>query len=180
MNIETKRLVMRALEPEDAQFLADLINDPEVRHSLGAYNLVYPTSTDLEAKWIAEVGGRKDQVAMMMTARTGKKPVGLIAISDMNERNASAHLSIIIEQKNWNKGYGSEAISGLVGHLFGEMNIHRIWLRVDQNNARAIRCYEKLGFRREGTLREDHFAHGAWRSSYVMSLLADEFRRSKK
>jgi RimJ/RimL family protein N-acetyltransferase len=176
MNIETKRLVIRAAEQEDAKFLADLINDPEVRDSLGAYNLIFPTSTEMEARWIADVQKNPDQVAMIITMRATGKPVGLIALSDMNDRNASAHVSVMVERKSWSKGYGTEAISGLLERLFHNKNLHRVWLRVDESNHRAIKCYEKCGFRKEGVLREDHFAHGAWRSSYVMSVLADEFR----
>ena len=180
MNIETKRLVIRAAEQEDAKFLADLINDPEVRDSLGSYNLVFPTSTEMEARWLADVQKTHDQIVMMITMRAGGKPLGLLALSDMNDRNASAHMSIMIEQKSWNKGYGAEAIAGLLERLFHNKNLHRIWLRADEGNARAIRCYEKCGFKREGVLREDHFAQGGWRSSFIMSMLADEFREGHR
>ena len=180
MNIETKRLVLRAAEQEDAKFLADLINDPEVRESLGAYNLVFPTSVEIEERWIADSSKHNDQAVMIIILRTSKKPLGLVALSDMNERNGSAHLSIIIEQKSWDKGYGTEAVNGVLERLFDRMNLHRVWLRVDEGNARAIRCYEKCGFGKEGTLREDHFAHSAWRNSYVMSILVDEFREGRR
>jgi len=180
MNIETKRLAIRAAEPEDAKFLADLINDPEVRDSLGAYNLVFPTSVEIETRWIADVQKNRDQVVMIITMRASGKPLGLIALSDMNDRNASAHLSIIVERKSWNKGYGAEAITGLLDRLFNNKNIHRVWLRVDQSNERAIACYTKCGFAKEGVLREDHYAHGGWRSSYVMSILADGFKGGRR
>ncbi len=179
MNIETKQFVMRSVEPEDAKFLADLLNDQEVRDSLGAYNLVFPTSVELEEKWIADAIKRSDQAVMILTKRATGKPLGLVVLSDMNLRNASAHLSIILERKSWDKGYGTEAVSGVLIHLFGKMNMHRVWLRVDQRNARAIRCYEKCGFRMDGTLREDHFANGSWRSSYVMSILSSDNRGVK-
>lgn len=180
MNIETKRLLIRAAEQEDAGFLAALINDPEVRDSLGAYNLVFPTSKEMEARWLADVQKAHDQIVMIIASRTGIKPLGLIALSDMSDRNASAHLSIMIERKSWGKGYGSEAIIGLLERLFINKNTHRVWLRVDEGNARAIRCYEKCGFRKEGALREDHFAKGSWRNSIVMSILADEFKRASR
>ena len=176
MNIETKRLIMRAVEPEDASFLAGLINDPEVRIPLGAYSLIYPTSTELETRWIAESDKKSGEFHVMITTRSGGKPLGLIGVRELNEKNASAHLSIMIEKRSWDKGFGSEAITGMLEFLFDRMNIHRIWLRVDENNARAIRCYEKCRFKAEGKLREDHFANGDWRCSLIMAILADEFR----
>lgn len=180
MNIETKRLVIRAADQEDAKFMASLVNDPEVRDSLGAYNLVFPTTQEMESRWLADVQKSQDQIVMMITARAGGKPLGLMALSDMNDRNASAHLSIMIERKSWDKGYGAEAITGLLERLFRNKNTHRVWLRVDEGNARAIACYLKCGFRKEGVLREDHFAQGGWRSSFVMSILSSEFKEASR
>jgi RimJ/RimL family protein N-acetyltransferase len=55
------------------------------------------------------------------------------------------------------------------------MNLHRVFLRVHADNARGIRCYEKVGFQREGTLRESVFRAGAYRDMVLMSILASEF-----
>ena len=59
------------------------------------------------------------------------------------------------------------------------MNMHRVWLRVAEQNKRAIACYKKCGFKVEGTLRDDHYAGDAWRNSYVMSILDSDFRRKR-
>jgi RimJ/RimL family protein N-acetyltransferase len=176
MNIETKRLLMRAIEPEDAQFLADMLNDPEVRNALGAYTLVYPTSKELEERWIAESAKKTGEFHVLITSRKGGRPIGMIGVRELNERNGSGHLSIMIERKGWDKGYGTEAITGMLEYLFLRMNMHRIWLRVDENNPRAISCYKNCGFKVEGKLREDHFARGGWQSSLIMSVLAGELR----
>lgn len=180
MNIETKRLVMRAVEPEDAQFLADMLNDSEVRDALGAYSLIYPTSKELEEKWIAESAKKSGEFHVLITAKKGGRPIGLIGVRELNERNGSGHLSIMIERRNWDKGFGTEAITGLLKFLFIQMNMHRIWLRVAEDNARALSCYKRCGFKVEGKLREDHFTRGDWRSSLIMSILADEVRRNPR
>lgn len=62
------------------------------------------------------------------------------------------------------------AIRTLLGLAFYRMNLHRVILRVDADNGRGIRCYEKVGFRREGTLREAVFKDGMYcRSDYLTS-----------
>ena len=58
---------------------------------------------------------------------------------------------------------------------FREMNLHRVFLRVDADNARGIRCYEKVGFRHEGTLREVGFRESEYFDQHMMSILASEF-----
>ncbi len=176
MNIETKRLVLRALEPEDAEFLAGVVNDPEVRDLLGAYELVFPVGPKAEAKWIASVSAREGEAHMTVTLRRGGRPIGILSVKDMDDRNASAHLSIVLERPSWDQGFGTEAVAGVLDFLFNRMNVHRVWLRVNERNVRAIRCYEKCGFSRDGILREDHFERGCWASSIIMSVLADEFR----
>lgn len=177
VNVETKRLILRAVEPEDASFLADLVNDPEVRGALGAYSLVYPVSVEEEEKWVAKVESRDDESNMVVCKRQGMKPIGLMSVRDIRERVASAHVTIILAKEHWDKGFGQEAMEGVLSLLFDRMNLHRVWLRVAEDNKRAIRCYEKCGFLREGVLREDHFQSGKWANSLVMAILADEFRR---
>lgn len=179
VNIETDRLILRALEPKDAGFLAELVNDPETRDVLGAYNLVFPVSTDSEAKWVAKVSERTDEAHLVITTRKAHKAIGILSLKDLSNKNASAHLSIILDRRSRDKGFGTEAVKGALEFMFDKKNAHRIWLRVDKRNARAIRCYEKCRFSVDGVLREDHFAAGSWQDSLVMSVLSDEFRRGR-
>ena len=61
---------------------------------------------------------------------------------------------------------------------FDKMNLHRLWLHVHDSNARAIASYEKCGFKREGVLRDDHFARGRHHDTIVMAILESEYRAS--
>ena len=56
------------------------------------------------------------------------------------------------------------------------MNLHRVFLRVHADNARGIRCYQKVGFQMEGTLRESVFQQGAYHDMLVMGILTTEFQ----
>jgi RimJ/RimL family protein N-acetyltransferase len=59
------------------------------------------------------------------------------------------------------------------------MNLHRVSLRVDADNPRAIRCYEKVGFRLDGTLRDNVFREGHYIDQHVMSILQPEYETSE-
>ena len=178
MNIETKRLILRAVEPQDARFLADLVNDPDVRKVIGAYDLVFPMSIGMEDRWIEAVSKSED-VHMIVMLRSTCSPLGILSVKDVNKRNGSAHLSIILQRKSWDKGYGTEAVTSVLRFLFDRKNMHRVWLRVAEHNGRAIACYKKCGFKIEGTLREDHYSGSAWHSSYLMSILESDYRRRR-
>ncbi len=88
-----------------------------------------------------------------------------------------AEIGIVIGVKEyWGKGYGTDAMRVLMRLAFDTMNLHRLWLRVFDFNPRAIRSYEKCGFRREGLLREDKFMRGRYHDALVMAILEHEYR----
>jgi RimJ/RimL family protein N-acetyltransferase len=62
-----------------------------------------------------------------------------------------------------------------LGFAFGEMNLHRVFLTVYADNQRAIRCYEKCGFRHEGRQREARFSDGRYQDELMMGILREEF-----
>jgi len=106
--------------------------------------------------------------------------IGNVGLHRIDWRNRNAELGIAIgERSYWNQGYGTDAIRTLLSLAFREMNLHRVFLRVDADNARGIRCYEKAGFRREGVLREAVFKEGAYHDQYIMSILQSEFEANE-
>ena len=68
----------------------------------------------------------------------------------------------------------TDAVRTLLGVAFLQMNLHRVSLRVDSDNLRAVRCYEKAGFQCEGTLRENSFRDGEYIHQLVMAILDRE------
>jgi RimJ/RimL family protein N-acetyltransferase len=62
-----------------------------------------------------------------------------------------------------------------LGFAFDEMNLHRIQLSVYEFNQRAMRCYEKCGFRHEGRAREAFYREGKYHDSLLMAILRQEF-----
>jgi RimJ/RimL family protein N-acetyltransferase len=174
MLIETKRLVLRPIEPEDAQFLTDLMNDTDPRAEDGPFTLIYPVSKEIEERWISKIGTREDEAHLLIEMRKDKSPIGTISVTRMEKKSASAAIGILLEKKYRDQDFGTEAIRATAKFMFDNLNTHRIWLRVNEGNARAIKCYEKSGFSLEGVLREDHVRDGRWRNSLIMSILSNE------
>lgn len=75
----------------------------------------------------------------------------------------------------WGRGYGFEAARALVGTAFGTLLLHRVWATCDVRNAGSIAVLEKLGMRREGTLRKNLLVRDGWRDTHVYGLLAEEW-----
>jgi UDP-4-amino-4,6-dideoxy-N-acetyl-beta-L-altrosamine N-acetyltransferase len=163
---------LRAIEREDIPTFVRWLNDPEVRHYL---NLYLPLSKAQEEEWFA--AHLRDDSSRVFTIETEDGvAIGNIGLHDLDWKNRSALLGIVIAEKEyWGQGYGSDAITALLRFAFGEMNLHRIWLAVFDFNERAIRCYEKCGFRHEGRAREAMFRDGRYHDALQMAILQQEF-----
>ena len=102
--------------------------------------------------------------------------IGRIDYEGFELPERAAELSILIGEKDvWSKGYGSEAIVLLLEWLFNDRGAHRVWLEVFPANTRAQRAYEKVGFIREGTLRETWLVDGQWHDEHLYSMLRREY-----
>ena len=169
-----ERVRLRPIERDDLPRFVEWFGDPEVRRHLMVY---LPFSLAQEERWFENLLDRlerQDDLALAIEAADGVH-IGNIGLHGIDWKNRNGELGIAIGEKAyWDQGYGTDAIRTLLGLAFGEMNLHRIFLRVDADNGRGIRCYEKAGFRQEGTSREAVFKEGTYHDQYVMSILRSE------
>lgn len=166
---------LRPIEREDLPRFVQWFGDPEVRRYLHA---ALPFSLAQEERWFEHLQERleKREVVMLNIDTGDGEHIGSISLSDINWKDRYAELGIAIgEKEHWDQGYGSDAIRTILRLAFDDMNLHRIFLRVHADNARAIRCYVKVGFQKEGTLREAVFRGGSYCDEIVMSILESEF-----
>jgi diamine N-acetyltransferase len=170
-----EKIRLRPIERDDLPRFVEWFADPEVRRHL----LVYlPFSLAQEERWFEDLQGQLErQEALVLAIETTEGVhIGNLGLQAIDWKNRNAELGILIGEKAyWNQGYGTDAIRTLLGLAFREMNLHRIFLRVDADNARGIRCYEKVGFRLDGTLRDAVFKEGRYLDQHVMSILRAEF-----
>jgi RimJ/RimL family protein N-acetyltransferase len=166
---------LRPIERDDLPRFVAWFGDPDVRRHLEVY---LPFSLAQEERWFENMLGRlerQEDVLLAIETADGVH-IGSLGLHAINWKNRSAELGIAIGDKaHWGQGYGTDAIQTLLGLAFGEMNLHRVFLRVDADNARGIRCYEKCGFQREGISRHALFREGAYHDQYVMSILESEY-----
>jgi diamine N-acetyltransferase len=166
---------LRPIERDDLPRYVAWFADPDVRRHLTVY---LPFSLAQEERWFESLLGRlerQEDVLLAIETADGTH-IGSLGLHAINWKDRSAELGIVIGDKAyWGQGYGTDAIRVLLGLAFGEMNLHRVFLRVDADNARGIRCYEKSGFQREGVSRHAVFREGAYHDQVVMSILESEF-----
>lgn len=170
-----ERVRLRAVKKDDLPRFVEWFSDPNVRRYLDMY---LPFSLTQEERWFERLQERmeKRDIVMLTIETEDGAQIGNISLFDINWKDRHAELGITIGDKDyWGQGYGTDAIRTILGLAFESMNLHRIFLRVHEDNARAINCYETVGFRREGTLRESVFREGVYLDMYLMGILASEF-----
>ena len=79
------------------------------------------------------------------------------------------------EEKFRSKGYGTDALRLILRYAFFELNLNRVGLDVISYNKRAVRAYEKVGFKVEGTMRESVLRDGHKYDRIIMSILRNEY-----
>lgn len=167
---------LRAVERSDAGSLHFWFNNPELMRFWGA-----PDSTISHAEiqrrieeWIHEEGRMGRPVCLMAETLDGDV-IGVVILSQYEPITAATELSMMIgEIDHWGKGLGSDILSAIVETGFTQWRLHRISLRVEAFNERAIRLYERCGFRRDGILRDGSFFDGEYRDQFLYSLLSTD------
>ena len=178
--IQGRNVRLRRIERADLPQFVAWLNDPELRHHLAA---VYPLSQAQEEQWFE--GTLRLETALQpfaIEARTKPRSkeltlVGTISFHHVDWRNRTAELGLFIgPQALWGKVFGTDALRTFASFAFRDLNLNRLWLRVYEDNARARRSYEKVGFVVEGRLRQDRFHAGSYCDTLVMGLLREEWR----
>jgi RimJ/RimL family protein N-acetyltransferase len=121
------------------------------------------------------VGEQSDALADLVVLGPQGQMIGLVSLWDRTIPHQGAEMSIWVGEGYRNEGYGTEALQLALRHAFGDLKLHKVYLRVLAYNARAIRAYEKVGFRIEGRLREEMRMNGRWHDLIYMGVLAEEF-----
>ena len=117
----------------------------------------------------------QDHVYSIVDLETDKA-IGRGMLFNIQHIDGRATLGISIGEKEyWNRGYGTDAVRLLVEYGFDLLNLHNILLGVMAFNQRAIRCYEKVGFKEIGRRREARCIGGRRYDAMYMDILSHEF-----
>ena len=123
----------------------------------------------------------KDAILYAIADKVTDFYLGGIDITSIDSINKNGILSVVIaEETNRNLGFATEAITLLLKHVFGNLQMHKIELRVDSDNEAAVECYSKLGFEFEGRLRDHIFADGKYREMILMGITETGWNRNDR
>ncbi|MBI6874450.1 GNAT family N-acetyltransferase [Clostridium aciditolerans] len=175
MLFDSDRIYFKKMTPEDVDVYHRWRNDMEVMRSTSTFLDIYDFEETKEfiTKIILRSHSSKSYIIVEKKSDT---PIGINSLINIDYKNRNAECIIDIGDKNfWGKGYGTEALRLLLDYTFLELNLHRVSLRVFSFNDRAIKLYEKIGFKKEGESRESIFREGKWHHIIHMGILQSEY-----
>ncbi|UIO43270.1 GNAT family N-acetyltransferase [Brevibacillus brevis] len=175
MLFQTERIYLRKMTGEDVDVYHTWRNDEEVMRTTNPSMDVY-TWEDTNGFVNQVILQASSSKSYMIVDSQTNRPIGITSLIQIDPKNRNAECIIDIGEKEyWGKGYGREAMKLLLDYAFLEMNLHRVSLRVFSFNERAIKLYERLGFKQEGISRQFLFREGKWHDIVHMGILQQEY-----
>jgi RimJ/RimL family protein N-acetyltransferase len=192
--LTTDRLILRQFSPGDASRIHQLVNDKEVAYT--THYIPYPYPAGAAEEWLKEHERlvRIGQAVVFGVCIASKSPsasrlnveskavnqtrplligtVGL-AIDDLDHR---AELGYWLGREYWGRGYGTEAVAAAIDYGFDELGLHRIFATHIRRNVASARLLKKVGFEREGVLRQHARKWGVFEDVICYGMLATDRR----
>ncbi len=175
--LEGSTIILRGLELDDVDELMKHWNKPEHRRNILNKS---PQSREEEIEWIKHGWQLRSEGKGYIYAIIHKETnlyIGHLGLEIKNPTSKRGSLGIVIFNTDyWNKGYGTESMNLIVEYAFMVLNLHSVELELFSEHPQAKRCYEKVGFKAIGKLREAYYNEGKYIDSVIMDLLKSDWQ----
>ncbi len=159
LKLKSKNCYLRALEPEDLDFLYRLENSTDLWEVSGT---LAPFSKKVLRNYLDNSHRDVYEVKQLRLCICNSKDdqVGLIDLFDFDPKNRRAGLGIVVlESKDRNKGLGQNALALMIDYAFSVLNLHQLYANILEDNKVSLHLFEKMGFKRVG-LKKDWIKSG--------------------
>lgn len=166
------RIYLSPRSTEDYEIFTEWMNDFETTDYVGRSGQIQSVSA--EKDFLNEHANQR--AAFVIVTLDDNKMIGTVCLEEFNDIDRTATLGIFIGDKNYrSKGYGTEAIRLILEYGFKYLNLQNIKLDLMEFNERALKCYQKCGFKEYGRRRKCKYINGKYYDSISMDILAEEF-----
>ena len=171
--LETDRLRLRKIRGDsDLIALFELFADPEVARYTDTGPFTALSDAGEVIDWIDGIFTRRQGMRWVLTLKNGDDAlIGTAGYNWWHRSNNSAEVGYDLAQRYWNQGLMTEALEEVLGFGFDHMALNRIEAEVTIGNEASISVLSKLGFQREGLLRQRGYWKGAYHDVWLFSLL---------
>jgi len=180
--LSAPQVMLRRFASEDLDDIFEYIGDPEVTR----YLIVETQSREQTRAWLAErlenyaSGRAATWWTWAIVSRPENKVVGACTMRKLDWDSRRGEIAYSLARAAWRKGIMTEALTALLDFAFRPLRLNRIEAMVLPENLASCRLLEKLGFQREGILRQRDFFKGALHDMAIYALLAQDWKSMAK
>jgi RimJ/RimL family protein N-acetyltransferase len=175
MLITTERLILRRFRKADAPVLAEYRSDPEVAR-YQSWDAPFPLlrAETAVANFIASDPDKAGWFQYAIERVTDRTLIGDVGVH-LHDNLLQAEIGFTVATPYQRMGLGSEAVRAVLDRLFRVQGLHKVTGECDARNAPSAALMERLGFTREGHLRQQTYIKGEWTDDLIYGLLAEEW-----
>ncbi len=169
------QVTLRALEASDAPALFEVFGDPEVMRYWSTAPL---DSVRAAGRLLGEIDAGFSARRLFqwgIADRDTGTIVGTCTLLRMEQAHRRSEVGFALARSRWGRGEAFRAVAMVLAFAFNALALHRIEADVDPRNERSLRLLERLGFRREGVLRERYQVNGEVQDSAILGLLRSDW-----
>lgn len=169
----SERIFLRKVTEQDVETYHQWRNDTDVMKNTSPELDIFTLAESEE--FIRNISKSSNSKSYIISLKERDKSIGMVSLINIDYKNQNAECIIDIGEKDyWGNGFGQEAMQLLINYSFLEMNLHKVYLRVFSFNERAIKLYERIGFVKEGELKEQLFRNGKWHGIISMAIFQED------
>lgn len=172
LTLSGKHIFLRALEPEDLEFVYAVENDEKIWE---VSNTQTPYSRFLIKEYLRNA--RQDiyeakQLRLAICRQNTFQPVGLIDLFDFDPKNNRAGIGILIKDEgDRNSGIGSESLELLIKYSFSKLELHQLYANIDTQNSASVKLFTNFGFEQIGIKKQWNLVNGQYRDEALFQLI---------
>ncbi len=176
--ITTPRLALRLISDEDVEAIFEVFSDPEVMRYWSTPPLAGRAEAVELVNEIHESFARQVMLKWGVARRADNYLIGTMTLYNLDFDNRRAEVGYALGRTHWGQGYMHEALQALLAFAFETLDLRRLEADVDPRNHASIQTLERLGFQREGFLRERWEVGGEIQDALFYGLLRPEWKRN--
>jgi [ribosomal protein S5]-alanine N-acetyltransferase len=146
------RIVLRALDLSDTEQIFTLFSDPEAMRYWSF--LPYTEISQARQRLERDIAGARAGEWLPWGIALEDTLIGTVTLHDLNREQGRAELGYMLARAHWGRGLAREATSLVIGHAFGPLGLRRLEADIDPRNVASDKLLTRLGFQKEGFLRE--------------------------
>lgn len=171
VTLRGKHIILRALEPEDLEFVYEIENDEEIWE---LSNTQTPYSRYLIREYLANAHRDIYDVKQLrlLISDYENRPIGLIDLFDFDPKNNRVGIGILIKSKDdRGKGLGSEALSLLLDYCKVHLGVHQVYCNISETNKASLNLFKKHAFEIVGLKKDWNLVNGQYKNEFLLQLL---------